>query len=170
MHIITVCLGNICRSPAAEAVLHARLEEAGLDDVTVSSAGTADYHVGDRPHSQSQAEGESRGYAFTSRGAQLVAGDLEAADLVVVMDSSNEEDVLALAPTPEDEAKVVRLGAFASDATEGGDVADVPDPWGQSREAFVAMYDQVEDAVAGLVAAISEDRVDEVLAAYRAAR
>ena len=169
MHLMTVCLGNICRPPAAEAVLTARLEEAGLDDVTVSSAGTADYHVGERPHPQSSAEGESRGYAFTSRGAQFDAADFDTADLVLAMDSSNEEDLLALARSPEDAAKVVRLGAFASDVEETG-VRDVPDPWGQSREAFVAMYDQVEDAVAGLVAAIEQGRVEEVLAAYRAAR
>ncbi|WP_151525937.1 low molecular weight protein-tyrosine-phosphatase [Serinicoccus kebangsaanensis] len=166
MHIMTVCLGNICRSPAAEAVLLARLEEAGVDDVTVSSAGTADYHVGERPHPRSMAEGESRGYAFTTRGAQFEPDDFDTADLVVVMDSANEEDVLALARTPEDEAKVVRLGAFGSD----GDARDVPDPWGQAEEAYVAMYDQIEDAVSGLVAAIDEDRVGEVVAAQRAAR
>lgn len=162
MHIMTVCLGNICRSPAAEAVLVRRLEQAGLDEVTVSSAGTADYHVGETPHPESVAEGESRGYAFTSRGAQFAPEDFDRADLVLVMDSSNLADVLALARTPQDEAKVVRLGAFAGD---DGEVLDVPDPWGLPREAYVAMYDQVEDAVAGLVAALEAGTVDEVLAA-----
>ena len=168
MHLMTVCLGNICRSPAAEAILIRALEEAGRSDVTVSSAGTADYHVGERPHPQSVAEGESRGYAFTSRGAQFEAGDFDRADVVLAMDSSNEDDLLALARTPQDEAKVVRLGAFASDADEG--VRDVPDPWGMPREAYVAMYDQLEDAVAGLVAAIQDGRVGEIVAARRTVR
>ncbi|WP_298751530.1 low molecular weight protein-tyrosine-phosphatase [uncultured Serinicoccus sp.] len=170
MHIMTVCLGNVCRSPAAEAVLVRALDEAGIEGVSVSSAGTADYHVGERPNPASGAEGERRGYAFTSRGAQFGADDFDRADLVLAMDSSNEEDLLALARTPEEAARVVRLGAFAPDAGEGDGVRDVPDPWGQSREAFVAMYDQVEEAVAGLVAALREGRLEEVVAAQRVRR
>ena len=168
MRIITVCLGNICRSPAAEAVLVRKLEEAGLDDVEVRSAGTADYHLGSRPHPESRAEGEARGYSFTTTAAQLAAEDLDDADLVLVMDSSNEEDVLALAGTPEVQAKVVRLGAFASDAADG--VRDVPDPWGLPRQAYVSMYDQIEDAVDGLVAAIQDGTVGEVVATQRTLR
>lgn len=168
MHIMTVCLGNICRSPAAEAVLISHLERAGLDEVTVSSAGTADYHVGERPHPQSMAEGEARGYAFTSRGAQFAPDDFDRADLVLVMDSANLADVLSLARSPQDAAKVVRLGAFAGHgggARAGHEVLDVPDPWGLPREAYVAMYDQVEEAVTGLVAALEDGTVDEVLTA-----
>ncbi len=165
---MTVCLGNVCRSPAAEAVLVRSLDEAGIEGVSVSSAGTADYHVGERPNPASVTEGERRGYAFTTRGAQFGADDFDRADLVLAMDSSNEDDLLALARTPEEAARVVRLGAFAPDAGEG--VRDVPDPWGLSREAFVAMYDQVEEAVAGLVAAIREGRVEEVVTAQRARR
>ncbi|MFX0538962.1 low molecular weight protein-tyrosine-phosphatase [Ornithinimicrobium sp. Y1847] len=168
MRIMTVCLGNICRSPAAESVLIHHLAEAGLDDVTVSSAGTADYHVGSTPHEQSIAEGESRGYAFESRAQQFVADHFDDVDLVLVMDSANEDDVLALARTPEDEAKVVRLGAFARDTSDG--VLDVPDPWGLPREAYIRMYDQIEDAVNGLVAAIQDDRVGEIAAAQHALR
>lgn len=165
---MTVCLGNICRSPAAEAVLVRRLEDAGVEDVTVTSAGTADYHVGSGPHPESRREGEARGYAFTTRAQQFTAGHFDEADLVLAMDSSNEDDLLALARTPEDEAKVVRLGAFASDAADG--VRDVPDPWGQPREAYVRMYDQLEDAVAGLVTAVQDGTVGEVVEAQRALR
>lgn len=168
MHIMTVCLGNICRSPAAEAVLVRALEDAGLEHVTVSSAGTADYHVGSRPHHHSVAEGEGRGYAFDSVGRQFVVEHFDQADLVLVMDSSNEADVLALARTPQDEAKVVLLGAFATDPDAGA--LDVPDPWGQPREAYVAMYDQIEDAVEGLVRAIQEGTVHDVVTGRRAVR
>lgn len=165
---MTVCLGNICRSPAAEAVLARRLEEAGLTDVTVTSAGTAGYHVGSQPHPVSREEGEGRGYTFTSVALQLAADHFDEVDLVVVMDASNEADVLALARTPQDAAKVVRLGAFASDADAA--VRDVPDPWGMPREAYVRMYDQIEDAVDGLVRAIQDGTVEDVLAAQRALR
>ncbi len=160
---MTVCLGNICRSPAAESVLVHKLKEAGLDDVTVSSAGTADYHIGKRPHELSIAEGESRGYAFSSTALQFTADHFEEADLVLVMDGSNADNVRALARRPEDEAKVVRLGAFAPDAADG--VRDVADPWGHSREAYLTMYDQVEEAVDGLVAALADGTVSQVIAA-----
>ncbi|HSP60298.1 MAG TPA: low molecular weight protein-tyrosine-phosphatase [Ornithinimicrobium sp.] len=164
MHIMTVCLGNICRSPAAEAVLLRRLSEAGLDHVRVSSAGTADYHVGERPHPTSQAEGERRGYAFTTRAAQLEPSDLARADLVVVMDQANEEDVRALVRRPEDARKVVRLGAFAPG--EDG-VQDVPDPWGRPDAAYVQMYDQIEEAVDALVAAIADGTLPQILDRHR---
>ena len=168
MRIMTVCLGNICRSPAAEAVLVRKLEEAGIDDVEVLSAGTADYHIGKPPHHESQAEGELRGYSFTSTAAQFAVEHFDDADLILAMDTSNEDDILALARTPQDEAKVVRLGAFAGDA--GGSVRDVPDPWGLPREAYVSMYDQIEDAGDGLVAAIKDGTVGEVAAAQHTLR
>lgn len=163
---MTVCLGNICRSPAAESVLVHKLREAGLDDVTVSSAGTADYHIGKRPHELSIAEGQSRGYDFTSVAAQFTADHFEEADLILVMDGSNADNVRALAPRPEDEAKVVRLGAFAPDAADG--VRDVADPWGHPRPAYVQMYEQVEEAIDGLVAAIADGRLTPMMEEFGA--
>lgn len=163
MHIMTVCLGNICRSPAAEAVLVRKLEEAGVDGVTVTSAGTADYHVGKRPHPDSIAEGKGRGYVFTSVAQQFAADHFADADLIIAMDTANEADILALTQNPEDKAKVVRLGAFAS--TAGDQVLNIPDPWGLPREAYIRMYDQIEDAVDGLVRAIRDRTVEEIVAA-----
>ena len=168
MRIMTVCLGNICRSPAAESVLLHKLAEAGLHHVRVTSAGTADYHVGERPHDLSVAEGERRGYAFSTRGIQFEDVHFDEADLVLAMDADNEADLLALVRSPEDRAKVVRLGAFAPDAEDG--VRDVPDPWGHPAEAYTAMYDQIEDAADGLVRALQDGTVDEVLARHGAAR
>lgn len=166
MRIMTVCLGNICRSPAAEAVLVRKLEEAGLDHVEVMSAGTADYHVGQHPHEMSVDEGERRGYAFTTRGIQFEAPHFDRADLILAMDASNEADILGLVRSDEDRAKVVRLGAFASDVADG--LRDVPDPWGHPEPAYVSMYDQIEDAVDGLVTALREDSLEDVLARHRA--
>ncbi|HRO95385.1 low molecular weight protein-tyrosine-phosphatase [Citricoccus sp.] len=162
MHLMTVCLGNICRSPAAEAVLVHRLREAGLDDVTVSSAGTSDYHLGEPPHVMSSTEGEARGYAFTSVGAQFAVEDFDTADLILVMDAANDRDVRALARGADDERKVVRLGAFARDVAGRG-VRDVPDPYGLPESAFVSMYDQIEDAVDGLVRSLRDGTLQQVL-------
>ena len=78
------------------------------------------------------------------------------------MDESNGEDVRALARTARDRAKVVPLGAFASDAAESGARA-VPDPYGHPREAYVSMYDQIEEAVDGLVAALQDGSLEETV-------
>lgn len=166
MHILTVCLGNICRSPAAESVLLRKLEQAGIDDVTVTSAGTADYHLGKRPHPESIREGEVRGYAFTSVAQQFAQHHFADADLILAMDRANEADILALARSAEDRAKVVRFGAFASDLSPG--VLDVPDPWGLPQEAYVSMYDQIEDAADGLVRAIRDGTWAKLIEAHRA--
>lgn len=159
MRIMTVCLGNICRSPAAEAVLTRRLADAGLDhDVTVTSAGTADYHVGERPHELTLSVGEGLGYAFPTVGAQLTTADLEEADLVLVMDHMNLKNARRLAATDAQRAKVRMMGEFASDVDTAG-VREVPDPWGHPRERFEEMYRQIEDAADGVVAAIRDGRL-----------
>lgn len=162
---MTVCLGNICRSPAAESVLVHRLEQAGLDHVEVTSAGTGPWHVDDRPHEMTRAEGESRGYSFSSVGIQFAPEMFDHADLFLAMDESNEQDLLAMARTPEDAAKVVRLGVFAGDAGDG--VRDVPDPYGGPRSGFTSMYDQIEDAVDGLVRALQDGTVEELMDRHR---
>ena len=82
MRIMTVCLGNICRSPAAEAVLNRKLAEAGLDDVEVTSAGTSDEHVGARPHHLTREVGGELGYEFPTVGVQLSADLVDDADPV----------------------------------------------------------------------------------------
>lgn len=154
MRIITVCLGNICRSPAAEAVLKHALERAGLTSrVTVRSAGTADYHVGEGPYPLTLEVGRKRGYSFDSVGAQLTVADLEEADLILVMDESNYEDVVALTDDEDLQDKVHLLGEFASSVDTQG-VLEVPDPWQRPKHVFVDMYEQIEDCVEGVVAAI----------------
>lgn len=143
-----------------------KLEQAGIDDVTVASAGTADYHLGKRPHPESIREGEVRGYAFTSVAHQFAVHHFADAEVILAMDSANEADILALARTAEDRAKVVRFGAFAGDLSRG--VLDVPDPWGLPRQAYVSMYDQIEDAADGLVRAIQDGTLAKLIESHRA--
>ena len=146
---MTVCLGNICRSPAAEAVLIDRLEQAGLDHVTVSSAGTADYHVGSRPHELSRAEGEARGYRFQTVGAQFTAADLESADLILVMDEANLADV---------GGRTHRVGMFRDlDPVDPGGA--VPDPYYGGDDGFAEVLQMVERTCDRLVTEIG--RVQE---------
>src|ERR1700760_2786106 len=88
IRVLMVCLGNICRSPTAEAMLRRKVHEAGLDDrIEVDSAGTADYHVDSPPDRRSVAHGERRGLAMKHlRGRQVSREDFDRFDLIHAMD------------------------------------------------------------------------------------
>ncbi|MDU8942879.1 low molecular weight protein-tyrosine-phosphatase [Rhodophyticola sp. MJ-SS7] len=143
--ILAVCLGNICRSPSAEAVLRARAEAAGLA-AEIDSAGTGDWHVGDPPYGPAVAAGAGRGYDLSAlRARQVRRGDFEAFDLILAMDRSNHQTLERMRPpgnrTP------VRL--FMEYAPEVG-VAEVPDPY-YTRD-FDGALDLIEAAADGLIA------------------
>ncbi len=126
--VLFVCLGNICRSVAAEHVFNAAVREAGLSDhVESDSCGTAAYHVGQKPDARMLAALERAGFAYNGhRGRQFRRGDFKEFDLIVPQDDSNYEDVVALASSPEEIAKVVPMSAwFADDCS----LHEVPDPY-----------------------------------------
>lgn len=164
MKILTVCLGNICRSPAAESVLVQRLSQAGIE-AEVASAGTADYHIGKDAHNLTRKVGHERGYAFTSVADQVTPEHIDNVDLVLAMDQSNLENLLAITENAQQRAKIIRFGAFGSDVDQDG-IADVPDPYGFGEEVFVDMYNQIEDAAQGLVTAIQDDSLDSIRQRY----
>ena len=164
MRILTVCLGNICRSPAAESVLIHKLSQSGID-AEVSSAGTADYHIGKDAHDLTRKVGHERGYAFTSVADQVTPTHLDQADLGLAMDHSNLENLLAIAQNDEQRAKIIRFGAFGS-TVEADGIANVPDPYGFPEEAFIEMYNQIEDAAEGLVTAIQGDSLPSIQQRY----
>ncbi len=153
MRICFVCLGNICRSPAAEAITRHLAREQGIE-VQVESAGTGPWHVGDPPHEGSRTEAARRGIPMDHLGQQFGAADFARFDLVVAMDSSNVSDLQDLTLDAAARDKIVRLGEFAPDASSAG-VLDVPDPYGQSPDTFRRMFDQVEPACAGLVGTLA---------------
>lgn len=136
MRVAVVCLGNICRSPMAAAVLRHAVAEAGLTDaVEVVSAGTAGYHVGDPADPRARAALRRRGYDDAHTARRFAAEDFAAVDLVLAMDGANVDDLRRLAPTPEDAAKVRLLRG------EG----EVPDPY--YDDSFEAALDLIEAAV-----------------------
>jgi protein-tyrosine phosphatase len=137
MRVLMVCLGNICRSPTAEAVLRAKLEAAGLGkQVAVDSAGTGDWHVGSPPDARSQRHAAKRGYDLSSlRGRQVAEADFHRFDLILAMDEDNLADLQRLAPEGSSCAEV-RL--FAS--------IEVPDPYTGGAAGFEQVLDLVEAA------------------------
>jgi protein-tyrosine phosphatase len=134
--VLMVCLGNICRSPTAEAVLRHHLHEAGLAArVTVDSAGTGNWHIGEPPDHRSQRHAALRGYDLSLlRARQVKEADFHRFDFILAMDENNLADLARMAP--EQHAAQVRLFA----ATE------VPDPYAGGPEGFERVLDLVETA------------------------
>jgi protein-tyrosine phosphatase len=135
--VLMVCLGNICRSPTAEAVLRAKLRAANLHEhVSVDSAGTGSWHVGSPPDARSQRHAMQRGYDLSAlRGRQVEEADFHRFDLLLAMDDANLADLRALAP-PRPFRAEVRL--FAPEP--------VPDPYVGGAAGFEHVLDLVETA------------------------
>ena len=146
--ICCVCLGNICRSPMAEVVLREQLAAAGLTDrVVVDSAGTGDWHIGDRMHSGARAQLARSGYdGKAHRARQFDSAWLPERDLILAMDASNLRDLRAAAPAAEAD----RIRLFGEVAGLGG--RDVPDPYGGSPDDFAEVLALLESGMRRLVA------------------
>lgn len=154
MHLLFVCLGNICRSPTAEGVMAALVERAGAcDEVTVDSAGTGSWHVGGPPDERAAAAAAARGYPLTSVARQVTPADFATADLLLAMDARNAADLRGLAPDDAAAGKVRLLRSY-DPASAGGDDLDVPDPYYGDGDGFALVLDQVEAACVGLLAAV----------------
>ena len=141
--ILFVCLGNICRSPLAEAVFSALAARRGLADrFLADSAGTASYHEGDPPDPRSVEVAESRGVRMAGRARQVSPGDLERFDYVVAMDRSNARSLerLRRERAGGDGAQIVLMRDYDP---EPGD-PDVPDPYYGARAGFERVYEILE--------------------------
>lgn len=150
-----VCLGNICRSPTAEGVMLALLAEHGLSGrVRVDSAGTAGYHVGERPDPRTLETARVRGVALPSRARRFEAGDFARFDYVLAMDRDNRETLERLAPDPAAARKIHLLRDFdearGSGVMEGNEL-DVPDPYYGGAQGFERVFEICKSACEGLL-------------------
>ena len=148
-----VCLGNICRSPTAEAIMEHRLgcEDLGVH-VEVESAGTGSWHVGHPPDARAREEAVRRGVPMAGTAQQFTADDFARFDLVMAMDSDNAAALRALAPDDAARAKVRMLREFDPEAH--GDL-DVPDPYFGGQEGFADVFDMVDRSVVALIGHIA---------------
>lgn len=144
--VLFVCLGNICRSPTAEAVFKHKAKAAGLQ-VNIESAGTHGYHIGAPPDKRSQSAGENRGYSFKGLKCRRVdENDFAEFDYILAMDNSNYDNLLKVCDD-EYKHKVKMFLDFAPVKDK-----EVPDPYYGGKQGFELVLDLIEQASDGLVA------------------
>jgi len=150
--VLFVCLGNICRSPTAEAVFRAKVMQQGLTDkVAFDSCGTAGYHVGEAPDRRATDAAQKRGYPMSDlRARQLHDEDFEFFDYILAMDRSNYTHMKQRAPAHL-HAKIELFLKYSS-----SDEREVPDPYYGGPEGFNHVLDLVEDACDGLLQRIQD--------------
>ncbi len=146
IQVLFICLGNICRSPMAEAVMHQLVHDAGLDEhIRVDSVGVGAWHVGQPPHRGTQEVLRRHNIPYAGRARQITADDVAHADYVIAMDGENVADVRAMLLAPADK-HVHRLLDFAPVSLP----RDVPDPYYDGS--FDAVYHLVDAGCRGLLA------------------
>lgn len=147
--ITMVCYGNICRSPMAAAVLANKVATIEPPKIVVDSAGTANFHVGEGANPPSQRVWERAGYRYEHRASQFTYSRLVAADLVLVMDDFNRQEVGRLVTSDDEESKIFYLRQF--DPSEPESII-VPDPYSLPDRAFEEVLEMVEKSTDGLIA------------------
>jgi protein-tyrosine phosphatase len=163
LSVAMVCLGNICRSPMAAAVLANKAKSLDFE-IRVSSSGTSGWHIGEGPHPTSKLVWEKAGYLHDHKASQFKANDYFVNDYILVMDSSNYENVLALAPSQEDAKRVYYLRSFDPALTNIDPLSsdyfklEVPDPYNQPEESYQRVLAMIESAVDGFIERVIQDR------------
>ncbi|WP_346297855.1 low molecular weight protein-tyrosine-phosphatase [Alistipes sp.] len=153
--ILFVCLGNICRSPAAEGILRSLAERSGMDgEIEVDSAGTYGGHAGDLPDARMRRAAARRGYELTHRARRLRESDFEAFDMIVVMDDMNYEAAHRMAPLRSEAAKIFRMVEFCPSFP---DRSYVPDPYYEGHEGFELVLDMLEEGCRNILERCREE-------------
>ena len=147
--LLFVCLGNICRSPAAEGIMQHLVDEAGLTNrFIIDSAGIGGWHVGDLPDKRMRRCGKTFGYDFCSRARQIQADDFKHFDYIIVMDSDNYRQASSMASSDTEKAKIRMMADYA---THHPAYKYIPDPYYGNEKDFELVIELLEDACQGLL-------------------
>ncbi|KAI9469449.1 phosphotyrosine protein phosphatase I superfamily [Coemansia mojavensis] len=147
IRVLFVCLGNICRSPMAEAVFRHMVKSKGISDrFIIDSAGTAGYHEGSKPDSRSAATCKAHGVPVSHRARQVRKQDFASFDHILCMDESNYEDLLRMKPASSS-ARVALFGSFSARPED----RIIEDPYYGGRDGFVVNFNQVTRCSEGLL-------------------
>jgi len=151
--VLFVCLGNICRSPAAQGIMQRLVDERGLGErIELDSAGTYGGHAGELPDKRMRVHAARRGYNLTHRSRPVHDSDFDAFDVIVAMDDSNFDSLRRLSPTVEQESKVLKMIDFCRRFPY---YYAVPDPYYEGASGFELVLDLLEDACEGLLDALT---------------
>ncbi|MBQ3606212.1 MAG: low molecular weight phosphotyrosine protein phosphatase [Muribaculaceae bacterium] len=154
VRVLFVCLGNICRSPAADGIMQAVVAEHG-DEARweIDSAGTGGYHVGDLPDNRMRIHARRRGYELNHICRQVRYSDFDDFDLIIPMDANNEMNLKRLSPSLENEAKIVPMAKFIDMALR---YDYIPDPYYEGAEGFELVLNLLENGCANLYDVVSK--------------
>lgn len=152
--LLFICLGNICRSPAANAIMQKYVDEAGLSDkFEIDSAGIGPWHVGQLPDKRMREHGARRGYRIDHIARQFDATkDFDRFDYIVVMDEDNYRNITRQARNDDDRKKVIRMANYF---IKYKGRTSVPDPYYGDGEDFELALDLIEDGCKGLLARLN---------------
>jgi protein-tyrosine phosphatase len=154
VRLLFVCMGNICRSPTAEAVMRGLVSREGLETVIeIDSAGTNGWHAGQPPDWRSRTAAKLRGVVVEGEARQVHVSDFARYDLLLAADADNVVALRAIAPDAEAAARVRLLREFDPAALASGDL-EVPDPYYGGEDGFEHVLDVVEAACEGLLACL----------------
>lgn len=153
--VLFVCMGNICRSPAAEGVFRKLVESEKLgNEIEIDSAGTIGYHTGELPDARMRKHATQRGYELTSRARQFnPAIDFDYFDYIVTMDDDNISDITNLDKRGIYKSKIFKMCDFSSDKS----IKEVPDPYYGGSDGFEFVLDLLEDSTKNLLEKIKTD-------------
>ena len=149
--VLFVCLGNICRSPAAQGIFEHIVRENGMQDkIEADSAGTYSGHRGEMPDRRMRTAALYRGFALTHKARPVSSLDFLDFDMIVAMDDQNYEDLMHLAPSVEATHKIKRMASFLKQRQ----MSYIPDPYYMGAEGFSMVLDLLEDGCSNLYEAI----------------
>jgi protein-tyrosine phosphatase len=152
--VLFVCMGNICRSPSAEAVMNNYVAKAGLSEqIVCDSAGTIAYHAGESADARMQQHALKRGYRLTSISRQITPTDFREFDYVIAMDDENLRDLKPFIPNEKQTQKISKMTDYCSKRNPGF----VPDPYYGGAAGFEQVLDILEDACDGLLKTICNE-------------
>lgn len=153
--ILFVCLGNICRSPAAQGIMEQKISDVGLQDkFELDSAGLYGGHAGELPDDRMRIHARRRGYELSHRSRPVRESDFFDFDLLVAMDDSNYYNLLKKAPTVETENKIVKMIDYIKGFPR---YHSVPDPYYEGSEGFELVLDMLEEGCQEMLRQLTEE-------------